>query len=80
VREPEHHGDQRTAYGDLSYMAGWVPVMDVIVRVPDDLAERLAAAGGDIEALPWPRATTFLPAPNSGDQLLHSFMKSPNGL
>ena len=30
-------------------MAGKVPVMNVIVRIPDDLAERLAAAGGDLE-------------------------------
>ena len=30
-------------------MAGRVPVMNVIVRIPDDLAERLAAVGGDLE-------------------------------
>ena len=30
-------------------MAGKMPVMNVIVRIPDELAERLAAAGGDLE-------------------------------
>ena len=32
--------------------------MDVIVRVPDDLTERLAGAGSDLEALPWPRVAS----------------------